>query len=441
MQKSRSDKTKQNILLSFFFRIGSILIQLALVPLTIKYVNPNMYGVWLTLSSIVGWLSFFDIGLGNGLKNKLTESLADKDYIKSRHLVSTTYFIIAFVVVILILLFYMFSALINWQIILNSSSISISELNTTVLIVIIFFLFKLVTDLINVVASAFQLTSISSMQLFISNTLILISIWTLAKKTKADFITLALVYSFVPLLVSFIFNLFLYNNYFRKVRPSLHFFDINKSKEVLKLGSQFFIIQIVSLILFQTDNILIAQFFSPSEVTTFNIAFKYYSVVMFAFTIILTPYWSAFTDAYYKNEMQWIANNIKKLINFWFLSIFILIIMFVFSPFVISFWIGNDIKIPSTLSITMCVYITILNWNAIFANFLNGVGKIKIQTYITPFVGVLNILLSYLLVKNLNIGVYAMPLANSICLLFGAVLGYIQYKKILKNNASGIWNK
>lgn len=417
------------------------MIQFALVPLTIKYINPNIYGVWLTLSSIVGWLSFFDIGLGNGLKNKLTETLVDKDYIKSKYLVSTTYIIILCVVALLLLLFYLFNSLINWQFVLNSSFIPNSELNTTVSIVIIFFLFKLVTDLINVVASAFQRSSVSSMQLFISNFFIIISIWGLAKISKSNFIALAFIYSFVPLFVSLIFNVIFFTNDFKMVKPSFAYFDLSKSKDVLKLGSQFFIIQVVSLILFQTDNILIAQFFTPSDVTVFNIAFKYYSVVMFAFTILLTPYWSAFTEAFYKNEFKWIDSNIKKLIMFWLFSIALLILMYYTSTILIRTWIGSEIYIPNILSITICIYITILNWSAIFANFLNGVGKIKIQTYITPFVGVFNIALSYILVKNLNFGVYAMPLANSICLLFGAVLGYIQYKKILNHKASGIWNK
>ncbi len=411
------------------------------MPLTIKYINPNIYGVWLTLSSIVGWLSFFDIGLGNGLKNKLTETLVDKDYIKSKYLVSTTYIIILCVVALLLLLFYLFNSLINWQFVLNSSFIPNSELNTTVSIVIIFFLFKLVTDLINVVASAFQRSSVSSMQLFISNFFIIISIWGLAKISKSNFIALAFIYSFVPLFVSLIFNVIFFTNDFKMVKPSFAYFDLSKSKDVLKLGSQFFIIQVVSLILFQTDNILIAQFFTPSDVTVFNIAFKYYSVVMFAFTILLTPYWSAFTEAFYKNEFKWIDSNIKKLIMFWLFSIALLILMYYTSTILIRTWIGSEIYIPNILSITICIYITILNWSAIFANFLNGVGKIKIQTYITPFVGVFNIALSYILVKNLNFGVYAMPLANSICLLFGAVLGYIQYKKILNHKASGIWNK
>lgn len=66
----RSIKAKKNILASFIIKGLSIAISLVLVPLTINYINPTQYGIWLTLSSIVAWFSFFDIGLTQGLRNK-----------------------------------------------------------------------------------------------------------------------------------------------------------------------------------------------------------------------------------------------------------------------------------------------------------------------------------------------------------------------------------
>ena len=57
----RSVKAKKNILATFIFKGCSIAISLILVPLTINYINPTQYGIWITLSSIVGWFAFFDI--------------------------------------------------------------------------------------------------------------------------------------------------------------------------------------------------------------------------------------------------------------------------------------------------------------------------------------------------------------------------------------------
>lgn len=73
-----SDRTKQakiNVWVSFLIKGVSILVSLVLVPLTLSYLTPFDYGVWLTLNSILVWLDFFDVGLGNGLRNKLSNVL------------------------------------------------------------------------------------------------------------------------------------------------------------------------------------------------------------------------------------------------------------------------------------------------------------------------------------------------------------------------------
>ena len=93
----RTNKANRHIILSFFFRGGSILLSLLIVPLTINYIKPDAYGVWLTLTSLVGWVAMFDIGIANGLRNRLSESLAAQDYTKSRIYVSTTYVIIGLI--------------------------------------------------------------------------------------------------------------------------------------------------------------------------------------------------------------------------------------------------------------------------------------------------------------------------------------------------------
>ena len=101
----RSLNVKKNILASFIIRILSILISLLIVPLTINYVNPVQYGIWITLSSIIGWLGYFDIGIGNGLRNRFAESVALGDHKKAKVYVSTTYAVVSLIISVLILLF------------------------------------------------------------------------------------------------------------------------------------------------------------------------------------------------------------------------------------------------------------------------------------------------------------------------------------------------
>jgi O-antigen/teichoic acid export membrane protein len=101
----RSVNALKNILASLLIRGCSISISLGLVPLTIHYVNPTGYGVWITLSSIIGWFSFFDIGFGHGLRNKFAEALATGQNELARIYVSTTYAILIIISIIILTLF------------------------------------------------------------------------------------------------------------------------------------------------------------------------------------------------------------------------------------------------------------------------------------------------------------------------------------------------
>jgi O-antigen/teichoic acid export membrane protein len=437
----RSKKTNFNTLLSLFFRGASILLSFILIPLTIKYINPDVYGVWLTLSSLVGWIAIFDIGIANGLKNKLSESLAAEKYFNARILVSTSYLIITLISLFLIFVYLIVNHFVNWQYVFNSPFIPENKLQNVVGIVSIFFLLKFVADIINVVSAAFQMVALSSFLLFLSNLGLTISVWILSKTTESDMLLLAILLSSIPFFISSIASVFLYNTNFKIVKPSLRYINLKESKGIFSLGWQFFILQIIVVVIFQTDNILISHFFDPKEVTNFNVAYKYYSVLAVVFSIILAPYWTSFNEAYFKKEFNWIKDSIKKLIKYFFVSIIVSILMIIISSKFFNFWVGEEIKISLGLSISLSLYVAVMNWNSIFSNFINGVGKIRLQMTFAPLVGVFNITLSIFFIKVLHLDISAIPLANALSLCLGAFIGFIQYQKIINNEAMGIWNK
>ena len=135
----RSVITKKNILFSFVIKGLNIATTLLLVPLTIDYVNKVQYGIWLTLSSIIAWFSFFDIGFGNGLRNKFAEAVAKGKHKLARIYLSTTYAILVILIGIVFILFLNINPFIDWAKILNTSPSMALELNILALIVFSFF--------------------------------------------------------------------------------------------------------------------------------------------------------------------------------------------------------------------------------------------------------------------------------------------------------------
>lgn len=435
----RSIKAKKNIIVSFVIRGFSILISLLLVPMTIHYINPMRYGIWLTLSSIIGWFSFFDIGFGNGLRNKFAEAIAKGERELARTYVSTTYAILSIIIGIVLLLFFFINPFLNWAKILNTPEEMNKELGILALIVFVFFCIQFVLQLINTVLTADQKPAKASYFSLLGSIFSLGVIFILTKTTQGSLLYLGMALSFTPLIVVAVSSVWFYKREYKDYAPSFKFVKFSYAKDLMSLGIKFFFIQIAAVILYQTSNIIIAQLFGPTEVTPYNIAYKYFGTVTMIFSIIMVPFWSAYTEAYAKNDLLWIKKSIRKIGYIWLFLTLLALIMLIFSEEIYVLWVGNSIKVPFRLSLSLALYVIINAWCSIFSQFINGVGKIRLQLYSAMFAALVNIPLSIYLGKK--IGISGVILSTCILSLISAVWVPIQYYKIINGRARGIWNK
>jgi O-antigen/teichoic acid export membrane protein len=435
----RSVNAKKNIAASFLIKGSSVGISLLLVPMTIHLVSPANYGIWLTLSSVIAWINFFDIGFGNGLKNKLAEAFALKNYELAKIYVSTTYAVFSIIIGIFIVLFLIVNPFLNWKSILNSPGSSFSELSNLALVTFVFFCIQFVLQLIMVVITANQQPAKASLVSLFSNIISLLLVWLLRIFHMGSLINLGIVLCVSPVIVLVLFNVWFFRFDYKDIIPSPKFVHIQYIKDLMNLGVKFFIIQIAVIILFQTNNIIITQIFGPTEVTVYNIAFKYFSVITIGIGIIMTPFWPAFTNAFASNDWDWIKNIISKLNKLWIALCLVIFIMVIFSNFIYKLWVGNLVSVPFSLSIAIGIYVIINAWNGIYSNFLNGVGKIHLQLYSAIFDSLLNIPLAIYLGRTMGIS----GIIVSSCILGGKnmIWSRIQYKKIINKQATGIWGK
>ncbi|MEO9023078.1 MAG: oligosaccharide flippase family protein [Ginsengibacter sp.] len=435
----RSIKVKKNILASFAIKGCSILISFFLVPLTINYVNPTRYGIWIALSSIIGWFSFFDIGFGNGLRNKFAESIAKGEHEIARIYVSTTYAILSILVITAILVFICINPFLDWTKILNTPSGMARELSILALIVFVFFCLQFVLQLITTVMTANLEPANASFFNLLGSVFSLLFIVILTKTTSGNLLYLALCLGFTPVLVLTASSFWFYRHEYKVYAPAIKYVKMKYARNLLGLGIKFFIIQVAVLILFETDNIIITQLFGPQEVTTFNVAYKLFSVTIMIFLIIVTPLWSAFTDAYTAGDSNWIKNTLSKMKKLWFLLIILTLLILFTSPYIFKLWIGNAITVPFSLSIALTLYVIAFMWHTMQVYFLNGIGKIRLQLIIVVISGIINIPIAIFLGRK--IGLAGVTLANTVLIGIMAIVYTIQTHKIINNRATGIWNK
>jgi len=441
IKSSRTKNIIKHIGWSMFYKIGSIIANFLLVPLTINYLDTENYGVWLTLTSFIAWFSFFDIGLGNGLRNKLAEAQALGNNKDAQVFVSTAYFTIGGISLLLVIVFFFVNQFIDWAQLFNTSSNLQGELSILLPIIFTFFSLQLVAKLITSIYQADQNHSIQGKIQFLGQALSLLVIYLLTKTDRNSLLIFGSIFSALPVLILVGLNFFAFKTTFKTFKPKYFLWEKKYLKEITGLGFKFFVVQIAAMVMFSTDNFIISRLFGPEEVVPYNVAFKYFSIVTMTYTIIITPYWSSFTEAFTKKDFVWIKKSVSNIQKLWLLIPFALAIMVLLSDWFYKFWVGDKVKITFFLTLAMAFNVAILTLSMVYNYFLNGVGKIKLHLIVSLFTMALNIPLSIFLAKYLHFGLPGIILSTSICIIINLLFMPIQYKKLINHSAKGIWNK
>lgn len=435
----RTIKAKKNIAYSIVIKGGSITTQLVLVPLTINYINPTQYGIWLTLSTMIAWFSFFDIGFGNGLRNRFAEAKAKNNFKLVKKYVSTTYATLIIIFVAIWIFFLIINPYIEWTKILNAPETLESELKIVMLLVFSFFCLQMVFKTINTILLADQQPAKSALIDMIGQLMALLIIFVLTILTKGSLVYVGVALSLSPVLILIVFSLYYFKNKYYIVAPSINYIDFSITKDILGIGLKFFFIQIAVIILYQTNNIIIAQVCSPKDVTIFNISYKYMNIAVMIFTILISPFWSAFTEAFIVKDYTWMKFTAKKLKLLGFLAIFGTLIMALSAKYGYKLWIGDAVHIPEEITYTMGIYITIHLWILLYTSILNGIGKIRLQLITYSVATIFHVPLAVHLGRLY--GVQGIIISASLFCAIIAFFSFVQVNKILNRSEYGIWAK
>lgn len=436
----RSLRAKKNIIWSSVLKAISIFISLQLVPLTLDFVSSEIYGIWLTMSSIIAWAAYFDAGFAHGFRNRFAEAISKGNIILGRKYLSTTYAILSIIFVSIIILFFIINSFLNWSDILNLDQSLNLEIRFSFYILGCFFCVNFIANTINVFLSACQIPALSALLSTIGQIVSLIAIVILTKTVKGSLVYLSIAISALPCISLIVCTYIIFKlKKFKSYRPSLKLIDYSLVKDILGLGVKFFIVSVSTLIIFQFINILLTRLQGPVSVTQYNISYKYFNVLHLAAGILIGPFWSAFTEAYTQRDYDWMSKTLRTFDKIQFGVIFSAIVMLSLSEFVYRFWIGDKVYIPITISFATCLYVLSMTIGMVYMYMINGIGKIYLQLLTYLLFAIIAYPVSYYTCKNWGVvGILAIP---TLVYSFQAILMRIQLNKILNNTATGIWNK
>lgn len=421
LNDSNTKSVVKNIVGSFGVKGISMFIGLFTTPMYIRYFNNNeILGIWFTLLSVLAWILNCDMGIGNGLRNKLVGALKSNDRDEGKKYVSSSYLFLCSVSVVIILIISIISRFANWNAVFNISTkiLGKEELAEALTILLIAICFQLILRLITSVLYALQQAFIPSLLNLMTNVIMLLFSWMTVKLgVNGSIINMAWAYLFAVNFPLVITTILVFCISHRELAPSVRYYEKKYAISTLKIGGVFLWIQFMAMILNSTNSYFVTLFIGNAAVVDFNIYNKIFTLIGTFVTLASTPIWSAVTKAQVEKNYVWMNKLFKK---FLFIAIVAIVAEFIIIfplQFIFDIWLGEStIQVNYGVAVIFAVYGSIMIWSSAITCFVNGLGELKLQSIFLTMGAVIDVALTYYLSMIINSYV-AIVIANIIAFL------------------------
>jgi len=419
--------TERSAVKSFLLKPISLVLGLIYTPILLSYLGDEKYGVWVTMFSIINWISNFDIGIGNGLRNVLSKLLAQNKIERAQNAISTAFLSLTVISLFLLVITLLLTINLNWESILNTSI----DAKLPIIISIFFICLNFVLSICNIVLHSLQKSEIVSLQGILIHTINIAILLILRRITEGSLVYMSILFGFSTLIVNISMCIWLFSTE-KNLKPSFQRHDKLLLKDITSLGLRFFIAQIAAVILFTTDNLLVSNMFGAINVTPFSLTDRVFSTGYALFITILVPFWSKTTRDTTLGNFDIIRRNFMRLnILALVFTIGCIFIALIFKP-VVGYWLNYSVDFSTDIIVVMCIYYSVYSFCSVTSTFINGMGGVNGVMILGIIQGIVNIPLSIFLAKNMNLGILGIRIGTLIVIMIGGVFQIFYFHILLK---------
>lgn len=378
---------------------ATVLVNLIAVPLLVRYMGPEEYGLWVTISTMAGMLIILDVGTANSLTNLISEA-----YAHDRRDAASSYFASAFWSMLAIISAAGIIARLVWPLISWSALFHIQDarlaapLSMAVAAAIAVFLCGLPAALGARVLAGYQelhtvnfLTAICSLL-----SLVCFVILVALKATLPWFVVCSIGSPVAANMLSVVWVLV------RKPWMSLNPLKVRRDVigRIYSSGSQFFLIQLGGLVVFSSDNLVISHYLSPADVTPYSIIWRIVGYVNLLQMLTNPALWPAYAEAWQRGDVAWVRKTYNGVR--WTTATSLICGIAILVPFgrsLIRLWAGPA-AVPSTsLLRLMCVWMILFAWTNQQSILMGAVSRMRLQSITSLTAAILNLVLTILWVR------------------------------------------
>ena len=421
-EKEQNSIIKRNGLLSIIFKGCEYLLSFFTTPVLLSILGDSKFGVYTSALSLVSWIYYFDFGIGSGLRNKVSESVVKNDYDTAHKSINVAYIIVSIISIAAFLIFLVCSFFIDFNTALNAQ-LTDENLNTILIIAILFACINFVMSLSSNVLLSIQKTALVNGLGIVSKVLMVIALL-LFKFLGIKWMLLVVLVEGAAQIIRNIIAIICTKHFDNQLVPDFKNIDFKYAKGILGFGIQIFMMQISALVLNATDNLIIMKFFAAADVTPYSMCHKFFTIINAFFVAATGPLWTTYTNAYTLKDVKYIKKTLKKALAFYGITLVGIIIgIFIFKPFM-KIYLGKELYYQPGLIILVALYYALLIFSHNFSDFVHGISKVKLKTIECIVGAVLNIPTSIWFATTLKLGLNGVIL-GSILSLFITTIAYV----------------
>jgi O-antigen/teichoic acid export membrane protein len=198
--------------------------------------------------------------------------------------------------------------------------------------------------------------------------------------------------------------------------PRSSLLDRATSRELLKSGSSFFLIQVAAVVVFSSDNVVVSHYLGAAEVTPYSVTWRLVGLAAVLQSLIFPALWPAYAEAYAKGDYGWIRRTFSLTMRGTVaLNVCGVVVLVVFGRTLIRLWAGPSAVPALSLLLAMGVWALINGFMSVESCLLAALNRTREQAFLSIVAALVNIVLSIALVRHIG----------SLGVIGGTILSYV----------------
>ena len=391
----------QGVVTGLAARGVGVAVSLVSVPLAIRYLGAERYGVWALIGSLLAWAQLADFGIGNGLTNALTTALGQDRIDQARRHISTAFAVFGGIALLLGAATAAAWPWLHWSSIVGvHSRLGRAETGPAIAVAIGLFLAGFPLSVIGRVYAASQEGRLSNYWGLGGRIAALVGLFVVTR-TSGGLVAVVISGFGIGLVTNVVSGIWLFRHHRPQLAPRLSLIHAGSARGLVRIGGQFFLIQIMALLVFETDNFVIAHFLGAAAVPPYSLTYSLFGYTGIIQSLLFSYMWVGFADAIARRDGAWVRRAFLANLAFsvLFTVVAVIPLVFVAKPF-IAIWAGPSVVPPMHLVYWIAGWSLINAYCSPIACLLAAASRLRWQMIYAAMATAVNLAISISLVRS-----------------------------------------